>query len=91
MVSIDEILAAIQKIQGVSDDIKQEKIRKVLLSLDRDRDGKIDDMSDVVKVFELISEENVKVTKDQLTIILNLLEKEKILELEEEQKKHQKQ
>jgi Ca2+-binding EF-hand superfamily protein len=91
VVSIEELLAAIQKIQGVSDEAKEEKIRKVLLSLDRDRDGKIDDMSNVVKVFELISEENVKVTKDQLTIILNLLEKEKLLELEEEQKKLQKQ
>jgi hypothetical protein len=35
-------------------------------------------------VFDLIEQENVKVTKDQLSNILNLLEKEKLIELDEE-------
>jgi hypothetical protein len=34
-------------------------------------------------VFDLIEQENVKVTKDQLSNILNLLEKEKLIEAEE--------
>jgi hypothetical protein len=40
-------------------------------------------------VFDLIEQENVNVTKDQLAIILTLLEKEKLLELQEEQKAQQ--
>lgn len=50
MVSIDEILAAIHQIQGLSSEIKERKILEVLESLDKDHDGKIDDLSDVVKV-----------------------------------------
>jgi Ca2+-binding EF-hand superfamily protein len=52
MVSIDEILAAIHQIQGISSEIKEKKILEVLESLDKDHDGKIDDLSDVVKVRE---------------------------------------
>lgn len=50
MVSIDEIVAAIHQIQGVSNEIKEKKISQVLQSLDKDQDGKIDDLNDVVKV-----------------------------------------
>ena len=50
MVSIEEILAAIHQIQGISSEIKEKKILEVLESLDKDHDGKIDDLSDVVKV-----------------------------------------
>lgn len=39
------------------------------------------------KVFDLIEQENVKVSKDQLGKILHLLEKEKYIELEEEKNK----
>jgi hypothetical protein len=40
------------------------------------------------KVFDLIEQENVQVSKDQLAKLLNLLEKEKIIEMEiEEQQK----
>jgi hypothetical protein len=42
-------------------------------------------------VFDLIEQENVNVTKDQLAIILTLLEKEKLLELQEEEQKAQQQ
>jgi hypothetical protein len=52
MVSIDEILAAIHQIQGISSEVKEKKILEVLESLDKDHDGKIDDLSDVVKVRE---------------------------------------
>jgi hypothetical protein len=40
-------------------------------------------------VFELIAGENVKVTKNQLGKILDMIEKEKLIELEEEQKEAQ--
>lgn len=38
-------------------------------------------------MFDLIEQENVQVNKDQLSKILNLLEKEKLIELEEQQAK----
>ena len=44
-----------------------------------------------IKVFDLIEQENVNVTKDQLAIILTLLEKEKLLELQEDEQKAQQQ
>ena len=50
MVSIDELVAAIHKIQGVSSELKEQKILQVLKSLDQDHDGKIDDLAEVVKV-----------------------------------------
>ena len=50
MVSIDELVAAIHSIQGTSNEVKEKKILQVLESLDKDNDGKIDDLGDVVKV-----------------------------------------
>lgn len=96
----------IKKIRGVSDEVKEKKLMQVLQSLDTDKDGKIDDINDVlkvnrffkrelynnqleifiyiVKVFDLIEQDNVKVSKKQLGKILSILEKEKLIELEEE-------
>ena len=43
----------IKKIRGVSDDVKERKLMQVLQSLDTDKDGKIDDINDVLKVNRL--------------------------------------
>jgi hypothetical protein len=42
-------------------------------------------------VFDIIEQENVKITKDQLAKLLVVLKKEKVLENEEELKKTEKQ
>lgn len=84
-------MSTIKKIRGVSNDVKEQKLKEVLSTLDKDRDGKIDDLNDVLKVFDLVEQENVKVTKDQLGKILTLLEKEKQIEKEEEQQQQQQQ
>jgi LETM1 and EF-hand domain-containing protein 1 len=86
IVSIEELMLAIKKFRGISDDLKEKKLLKVLQTLDKDKDGKIDDINDVLRVFDLIEQEKVKVSRDQLSKILNLLEKEKLIELEEEKK-----
>ena len=86
IVSINELMAAIKKYRGTSDDEKEKKLLQVLQTLDKDKDGKIDDINDVLRVFDLIEQEKVKVSRDQLSNILNLLEKEKLIELEEEKK-----
>jgi LETM1 and EF-hand domain-containing protein 1, mitochondrial len=49
-VSIDELLSTIKKIRGVSNDVKEKRLVQVLQSLDMDKDGKIDDLNDVLKV-----------------------------------------
>ena len=50
-VSIDELMSTIKKIRGVTGDIKDKRLILVLESLDKDHDGKIDDLNDVLKVF----------------------------------------
>lgn len=86
-VSIDELMETIKRFKGASSQDKEKKLMHVLQSLDKDKDGKIDDLNDVLKVFELIEQENVQVTKDQLGKILHLLEKEKLIEMEEQKEK----
>ena len=49
-VSIDELVETIKKIRGVSNDVKEKRLLKILTSLDVDKDGKIDDLNDVLKV-----------------------------------------
>lgn len=83
--SIDELMSTIKRIRGVSDAVKEKKLMEVLQTLDQDRDGKIDDLNDVLKVFDMIEQENVKVTKEQMGKLLTLLEKEKLIEIQEEQ------
>lgn len=48
--SIEELMSTIKKIRGVTSDIKDKKLILVLESLDKDHDGKIDDLNDVLKV-----------------------------------------
>lgn len=50
MVSIDELIAAIRQLKGISDELKEKKVAQILESLDKDHDGKIDDLNDVIKV-----------------------------------------
>ena len=75
----------------VSNEEKEKKVIQVLESLDTDKDGRIDDINDVLRVFDIIEQENVKVDKVQLGKILILLEKEKIIEMQEEISKSQEQ
>ncbi|CAF0840856.1 unnamed protein product [Brachionus calyciflorus] len=86
-VSIYELVETIKRIKGDITEAQEKKIYEILKSLDQDKDGKLDDINDVLKVFDLIEQENVKVNKDQLGKLLNLLEKEKLIEIEEEKNK----
>lgn len=51
-VSIDELVETIKRFKGVSSQDKEKKLMQVLQSLDKDKDGKIDDLNDVIKVSE---------------------------------------
>ena len=43
-------MSTIKKIRGIGNDVKDKKLALVLESLDKDSDGKIDDLNDVLKV-----------------------------------------
>lgn len=86
-ISIEELMSAITMIRGQSDESREKKLLDILKSLDSDNDGRIDDLSDVIKVFDLIEQENVEVSKSHLSKLLTLLEKEKIIEFDQELEK----
>lgn len=90
MVSIEELMSGISQIKGNTNGTENTKLLDVLKSLDTDYDGKIDDLTDVIKVFDIIEQENVKVTKSQLAKLITLLQREKTIEFEEELQELQK-
>lgn len=91
VVSIVEVMDTIKKLKLVPNAEKEKRIMEVLSQLDTDKDGKIENINDVLKVFDIIEQENVKIDKNQLGKILLLLEKEKIIEMVEMQEEKLKQ
>ncbi|XP_042900197.2 mitochondrial proton/calcium exchanger protein [Parasteatoda tepidariorum] len=79
IVSINDLVTAIRKIRKVSDESKLQQIAEVLEKLDVDRDGSVE-IDDLLKVIELLENEDVKVTKKQMDDIIELLLKEETLE-----------
>lgn len=99
LLKIDDIMAAIQKIKDVPDQSRLEKIVKVLRKMDDDHDGslKIDDvlkvnfhlllhffnLTSIFQVIEIIGKENVKLNSKQVDELIELIDKEEILEVED--------
>ncbi|CAB3362761.1 Hypothetical predicted protein [Cloeon dipterum] len=81
MVTISELMSAIHQIQKVPDAQKMESISQVLSKIDDDRDGTVR-VDDVMKVIELIGKENVKLSAKQVDEIIDLLDKEEVIEIE---------
>lgn len=50
-VSIEELVGTIKSLKRISTNLQEQKIVDILQSLDKDKDGKIDDINDVLKVF----------------------------------------
>ncbi|CAG9772608.1 unnamed protein product [Ceutorhynchus assimilis] len=82
LLKIDDIIAAIQKIKDVPDQSRLEKIVKVLRKMDDDHDGSLK-IDDVLKVIEIIGKENVKLNSKQIDELIELIDKEEILEVED--------
>ncbi|XP_066584131.1 mitochondrial proton/calcium exchanger protein [Prorops nasuta] len=89
LVKIDELIAAIKKIQNVPDEFRLARISEILGKIDGDRDGAIK-IEDVLKVVELIGKEDVKLSKKQVDELIDLIDKEEVLEIEEQLQKKQK-
>ncbi|XP_043670521.1 mitochondrial proton/calcium exchanger protein [Vespula pensylvanica] len=86
LVKIDELIAAIKNIQNVPDEHRLKIIAEILGKIDDDRDGAIK-IEDVLKVVELIGKEDVKLNKKQLDELIDMMDKEEILEADEQIKK----
>ncbi|CRK97581.1 CLUMA_CG010967, isoform A [Clunio marinus] len=82
LVRIDEMMNAIRKIQKVSDESVLEKIQQILGRIDDDQDGSLK-VEDVLKVIETIGKENVQLNPKQVNEILDLMDKEEIIETED--------
>ncbi|CAL1292169.1 unnamed protein product [Larinioides sclopetarius] len=82
IIGINELVLAIRRIQKVSDDTRLQRIADVLERMDVDHDGAVE-IDHVLKVIELLGEDNVKVTPEQMEGIIDLLMKEEALELDE--------
>lgn len=87
LIRIDELIAAIKQIQSVPDDHRLKRIAEILGKIDDDRDGAIK-VEDVLKVVELIGKEDVKLSKKQLDELIDMMDKEEILEAEEQIQKN---
>lgn len=83
LIRIDELIAAIKQIQKLPDDHRLSRITEILGKIDDDRDGAIK-IEDVLKVVELIGKEDIKLNSKQLNELIDLLEKEEVLELEDQ-------
>ncbi|KAI5706508.1 hypothetical protein M8J75_008806 [Diaphorina citri] len=83
LVKIDELINTLRKIQQVPDTSKLQRIAEVLDKMDADHDGAIR-VEAVLKVLELIGEENVKLSKKQFEEIVEMINKEEAIELEEQ-------
>ncbi|XP_046749325.1 mitochondrial proton/calcium exchanger protein [Diprion similis] len=83
LVKIDELIAAIKRIQSVPDDSRLTRIAEILGKIDDDRDGAIK-IEDVLRVVELIGQEDVKLSKKQMDELIELMDKEEVLEVEEQ-------
>ncbi|XP_058822009.1 mitochondrial proton/calcium exchanger protein isoform X2 [Topomyia yanbarensis] len=82
LVRIDELMSAIRKIQQIPDDSRLDQISKILGKIDDDHDGHIK-VEDVLKVIETIGKENVKLNAKQVDELIDLLDKEEVLEAED--------
>eukprot|EP00094_Tigriopus_californicus_P013002 TCALIF_12572-PA protein Name:"Similar to LETM1 LETM1 and EF-hand domain-containing protein 1, mitochondrial (Gallus gallus)" AED:0.08 eAED:0.08 QI:0/0/0/0.5/1/1/4/0/871 len=81
LVTIQELIDAVQKLKATTDSTKVEKIAMVLSKMDDDSDGMIK-VDHVLKVIELLGTEQIQLNSKQIKKILDMLEKEDMLEIE---------
>ncbi|GFS17628.1 mitochondrial LETM1 and EF-hand domain-containing protein 1 [Elysia marginata] len=79
IISINEMLDALKRLQKVPDDAK---LRRMFEVLDQDKDGIID-ISNALEVLEVLSKEHLNLSTAQVEEVLNLLRHEAQMEEEE--------
>ncbi|CAB3227104.1 unnamed protein product [Arctia plantaginis] len=81
LIQIDELMHSIKSLQKVPDEAKLKLIQDVLGRLDDDFDGQLK-IDDVLKMLEIIGNENVNLSEKQMAELIELLDKEELLEVE---------
>ncbi|XP_045499083.1 mitochondrial proton/calcium exchanger protein [Colias croceus] len=81
LIQIDELMHSIKSLQKVPNEAKLKLIQDVLGRLDDDFDGQLK-IDDVLKMLEIIGNENVNLSEKQMAELIELLDKEEILEVE---------
>ncbi|KAL0830377.1 hypothetical protein ABMA28_002563 [Loxostege sticticalis] len=81
LIQIDELMHSIKSLQKVPDEAKLKLIQDVLGRMDDDFDGQLK-IDDVLKILEIIGNENVNLSETQMAELIELLDKEEILEVE---------
>lgn len=79
LLKIDEIIETIK--ENVIDKSRLSDIKKLLLKIDDDCDGALK-VEDVLKLIDVIGKENVKLSGKQIDELIDLLDKEEVLEVE---------
>ncbi|KFD52100.1 hypothetical protein M513_07082 [Trichuris suis] len=83
LVTLNEVLAPLKNLKTVPDEAKMHRVIQVLKALDEDHDGAID-LKLALKVIDLMLQESVQVSSDQVNHAIEILKKEGLLEEEEE-------
>merc|ERR1712071_413527 len=86
IVSIDDMISSIRRLKTVEDSSKLQQIIEMLVQIDQDRDGVVK-VDDIMKVVDLLSEEKFQMTPKQMSEVLNLVNKEEIIEMDEKLEK----
>ncbi|CAG4975036.1 unnamed protein product [Parnassius apollo] len=81
LIQIDELMHSIKSLQNVPNEAKLKLIQDVLGRLDDDFDGQLK-IDDVLKMLEIVGHENVNLSEKQINELIELLDKEEILEVE---------
>ncbi|XP_045769487.1 mitochondrial proton/calcium exchanger protein isoform X3 [Maniola jurtina] len=81
LIQIDELMHSIKSLQKVPDEAKLKLIQDVLGRLDDDFDGQLK-IDDVLKMLEIVGNEHVNLSEKQMAELIELLDKEEILEVE---------
>merc|ERR550519_1157911 len=82
LVTVQDLLGAVQGLQKVPDSSRLERISEVIASMDEDSDG-IVKVEHVQKVIEILGRDNVQLSAKQVKQIIDLIGKEEMLEVTE--------
>ncbi len=82
IVTIQELIEAVTKLQEVPDQARLGQIAEVLSMMDADADGVIN-VDHVLKVIELLGVEHTELPAKQVKQIIDVLSKEELLKVEE--------
>ncbi|KFD71134.1 hypothetical protein M514_07082 [Trichuris suis] len=83
LVTLNEVLAPLKNLKTVPDEAKMHRVIQVLKALDEDQRITID-LKLALKVIDLMLQESVQVSSDQVNHAIEILKKEGLLEEEEE-------